>query len=668
MLPNDRRPLPRRLPGGLTVALALLAVHGLAAGAFEWLWSNPLPHGNTVYDMTADDGLQVQVGDRGQLYSSHYDYFWRAHETGTRRSLRGVCFFGNQVLVCGQEGLILGADRDDLDHWTLTDLGTTDWLEGIASGAGMALAVGDNGALYRSTDGVQWTRAPLPTSEWLRSIAFGTPGWVIVGENGALLFSADGVNWSLRSSRTTEHLNRVAWTGSRFVAVGNAGVVITSLDGRSWTRVGNSGAQGDLFTVSGNGSTILIGGAGELRILDTLVWRDQIGGGQDFPAPSWTYYASTWDGNAFTVAGRIGMTLDGFKTNVLANFSWFEHEESPRFWLWDVCRREADGLYVAVGDLGTILSSPDGLRWTQEAPPPEAASRVLLGVAARDDRFVVVGTQGTILTSTDAVSWTAATSPSTNDLQGVTVWNGRFHVAGGGGEILTSADGLNWSVAARPVPTLLSGLAALPERLVAVGDQGVLLTSEDGVQWTPHPLATTNWLYKVRALPTGAIAVGDAGTLLTSPDGLTWTAVTVPTDEWLTDVAALGSDLVAVGTGGTVLRSADSVNWEPETAITREALFGAAGTEDQLVVVGVEGIILRAQRRPLRLVSFKHTGGTNTVLYSARPGATVETLRSTDLNTWETVGASEVLDHTGTLLFQSATNGAPAAFFRGRLP
>lgn len=669
MSANDcHLPRHRKRLRPLALLLTLAAAPHLSAAGLEWLWSNPLPHGNNVYDMAAADGLQVQVGDRGRVYSSRSDLSWRTHLTGTTRSLRGVCFLGNQVLVCGQEGLILSADRDDLDQWELIELGTTDWLEGIASGAGLVFAVGDNGALYRSTDGREWTRVPLPTSQWLRGVAYGTPGWVLVGENGTLLSSFNGLNWSLRASPVTEHLNRVAWVGSRFVAVGNAGVVLTSIDGRLWTRLGNVGAEGDLFTVCGDGTSVLVGGAGELRVLDTLVWRDQIGGGQELPAPAWTYYASVWDGAVFTVAGRVGMTLDGFKTNLLADFSWFEHEASPRFWLWDVCRREADGLYVAVGDLGTILTSPDGLRWTQEAPPAETADRVLLGVGARADRFVVVGTQGTILTSTDAVNWTAATSPTTNDLQGVTVWNGRFYVAGGGGEILSSLDGTAWSITARPVQTLLSGLAALPERLIAVGDRGVLLTSSDGTQWTPQDLSTTNWIYKVRAVPTGAVAVGEGGLLLRSPDGLRWTNVGVPTDEWLTDVAALGSELVSVGTGGTALRSTDGEHWQSAPPITREALFGAVGGKDQLVVVGVEGIILRAQRSPLRVVSFKHTEGTNTLLYSTRPGSAVETLRSLDLESWETVGTMEALDHTGTLFFQTATNGAPAAFLRGRLP
>ena len=52
-------------------------------------------------------------------------------------------------------------------------------------------------------------------------------------------------------------------------------------------------------------------------------------------------------------------------------------------------------------------------------------------------RFVAVGEDGTILTSPDGVSWTRRTSGTSNRLEGVAYGNGLF-VAVGGGTILTS--------------------------------------------------------------------------------------------------------------------------------------------------------------------------------------------------------------------------------------
>jgi hypothetical protein len=54
-----------------------------------------------------------------------------------------------------------------------------------------------------------------------------------------------------------------------------------------------------------------------------------------------------------------------------------------------------NGLFVAVGEGGTILTSPDGVSWTQRTSPEKSD---LLSVAYRNGRFVAVG-GGTILTS-----------------------------------------------------------------------------------------------------------------------------------------------------------------------------------------------------------------------------------------------------------------------------
>jgi len=52
--------------------------------------------------------------------------------------------------------------------------------------------------------------------------------------------------------------------------------------------------------------------------------------------------------------------------------------------------------------------------------------------------FVAVGDWGTILTSPDGVKWTKRTSGTKSDLHGVTYGNGIFVAVGGVGTILTS--------------------------------------------------------------------------------------------------------------------------------------------------------------------------------------------------------------------------------------
>ena len=65
-------------------------------------------------------------------------------------------------------------------------------------------------------------------------------------------------------------------------------------------------------------------------------------------------------------------------------------------------------------------------------------SSSLMGVAYGNGRFVAVGRRGTILTSSDGVSWTERSSGTSQDLHGVTYGNGLFVAVGSGGTILTS--------------------------------------------------------------------------------------------------------------------------------------------------------------------------------------------------------------------------------------
>src|SRR3972149_4306042 len=68
------------------------------------------------------------------------------------------------------------------------------------------------------------------------------------------------------------------------------------------------------------------------------------------------------------------------------------------------------GLYVAVGDHGTVLTSPDATAWTSET---SGTTNNLWGIAWDDAQYVAVGDGGTVLTSPDAATWTDRTSATT---------------------------------------------------------------------------------------------------------------------------------------------------------------------------------------------------------------------------------------------------------------
>ena len=84
-------------------------------------------------------------------------------------------------------------------------------------------------------------------------------------------------------------------------------------------------------------------------------------------------------------------------------------------------------------------------------------------------RFVAAGDEGTILTSPDGTSWTqrvSGTAFSLNDLS----WNGKGYIAvGQGGAVLTSADGAAWTALESRTRDYLLSVAWTGSRYVAMG-------------------------------------------------------------------------------------------------------------------------------------------------------------------------------------------------------
>jgi hypothetical protein len=668
-----------------------------------WSWSNPYPHGNNIIDIASNGQLWVQVAELGQMYSSTNWLLWTPVPTPTTNDLRAVTFFNNQIVVSGASGTILsGSSTSSL---ALINLGTTDWLEGVAASPKLVVVVGDNGAIYTSSDALNWQRQPQAFTDWLRSAAYGNPGgldtFVAVGEAGFVATSHDGTHWQAQSSLTSADLNRVCWFSGQFWALGDSGVAFTSSAGTQWQAV-SSGATNTLNAFAGIDSMRLLAGDSEVRFKSGRnAWSNELDPTKPYPPPTWTYLSASTTTNvpastnntdvssAFLLCGRTGMMAEGLISTNSSTNAWFVPSNSVWNWLWDV--KHFPNLYLAVGDIATILSSPDGLAWTPELPPDSATNSIFLGVGGNTNMAVAVGSAGTIITSANSfksvvttnadgslstnqvstlgIFWQGVQPPlTTQDLQGVTVFGNTFVVSGGSGIILTSPDGAAWTAHSTPTSNFLSSLEAFPGGLVAVGKAGTILTSPTGSTWALHSLQTTNWIYRVRYLNGKLIAVGQNGMILTSADGVSWTFQNSGTAAWLNDVQYLSNTYFAVGNQGTVLTSPDALNWTPRGIITGKSIFGAANDGAMLVVVGIEGIILRSQIVPIdltvRFVNFPSSPGQNSFLFSGYPGEQFTLDRSTNVPSW-TTGPLLQIGTSGTLPYSDGQTNSPfRQFFR----
>ena len=188
---------------------------------------------------------------------------------------------------------------------------------------------------------------------------------------------------------------------------------------------------------------------------------------------------------------------------------------------------KAGGLFVTVGDEGTILSSPNGYTWTSRK---SGTSTELHGVTHGNGLFVTVGLLGTILTSPDGTSWNQSNNKEPIMLLDVTYGNDLF-VAVGQSPILTSSDGTSWTRRSSGTSKSLYGVTYGNGIFVTVGWSGTILTSSDGILWTKRNSRTEKYLKDIFYGKGLFVTVGQSGIILTSRDGTTWTERTSGTSK-----------------------------------------------------------------------------------------------------------------------------------------
>jgi hypothetical protein len=650
----------------LLLVVALPSLHAIILPPI-WRWSNPTPLGATIYNTAYINGTYVLVGECGQIFTSGDAQTWAPCESGTSLALRAVTLFGGRVVITGENGTILASD--DLVNFYSSSANTTDWLEGVAASPSVVVAAGDNGAIYVSTNAVSWQRMAVSfTNIWLSGIAYGSNTFVVVGENGFVATSQNGTTWTPQTSGASTYLNWVAWLDNQFLATGEGGAVFTSPNGTTWQAI-TTGATNSLYAAAGTTNSQLVAGNLELRLKDTGGWSNQISSTLSSPAPSWPYYCAAWDTAGYLVAGLSGMMTENYLTN--GPSQWYTETNSIRVWLWALARTPAS--YIAVGNLGTILSSPNGIDWEVELTPTSATNSVLLGVGGSTNFFLIAGSQGTVLWATNTFLWNAlGSSPTTNDLQGVCFDGYRFLLCGGNGTILASPDGTNWTQRTTPTTAFLMSMDNYPGGLVAVGDQGVILTSANSTNWTAQTSGTTNWFSQVRYLNGLLMAVGENGTILVSTNGANWAARTSGVSAWLNAIDCVDGVWFIAGNQGTVLISTDTTNWVSSGTITKKSLYGLVIYQGQLVTVGAEGVIIRSQlipaTTPVTINQYSRVSGDDIFLFTGQPDQEFYLNASTNLSTWSQGTLLDFLDSSGTLLYttEGSTN-APQEFFRTSL-
>jgi hypothetical protein len=250
----------------------------------------------------------------------------------------------------------------------------------------------------------------------------------------------------------------------------------------------------------------------------------------------------------------------------------------------------AAGVYVAVGDGGTILTSTDTIAWV---PRLSGITNRLNSVRYGNSGFVAVGegapqAPSSILKSVDGVNWIRCTSPVTNVLNAVCHISGRYVAVGSSGMVVTSTNATDWDSVSTGAPYDLNGVDGTTnyDTFTAVGDYGLILTSPDGFAWTGR---FSGLFGRLNAVFGSSLVVGDSGTVAISyNNGVTWTKISSGTTANLYAIADGGGRLV--GAGGVYLIEMNSL-WVSETSSTTNDLRGVLYANGNFLAVGDEGTV-----------------------------------------------------------------------------
>ncbi|HTL15817.1 MAG TPA: hypothetical protein VL793_01200, partial [Patescibacteria group bacterium] len=259
------------------------------------------------------------------------------------------------------------------------------------------------------------------------------------------------------------------------------------------------------------------------------------------------------------------------------------------------------GLFVAVGDSGVILTSFDGQKWEtpvwqfNETP----TLNNLYAVAAGDMGFLAGGETEALVGSVDGFEWKSLDVFMPSGIRHDFTYAfdfGQKMVAGGpgliasvqftangesgGGRVVSEylADAVNDNGAIvgvgkgealltdsgpfiQPDALHLNGIAASLDLAVAVGRFGSILISSNALDWAPIESGVTDDLNSAAYASGMFVVVGNASTILSSTNGLDWRAQQIHPIGNLSQVTFGGGWFVASAGSNPVAISADGLDW-----------------------------------------------------------------------------------------------------------
>lgn len=503
----------------IVLGLGLGSVPALAlqsTGDGSWVWQNPLPEGNTIWDISCPgpDTCVAVEGAGGVLRSTDSGATWTWTASGAKILYSVSCF----------------------------DLTT-------------CYAVGDNGAIVKTTNGTTWTTQSSGTTALLHDVSCPSASTCFaVGLGASLRTTNGGTTWTFLTGGAGNGVSCPTTTVC-YSVIPNGTISGTTDGGTTWT-VHNSGSPNEYFiNVSCPATTTCFAVSGQGNIFQTsdggTTWHNQVTPGS-YPFLYSVSCVSTL--SCFATGGGVILSTSNGGTTWMStsNFTWGLVAIS-------CAPAPATTCYAAGGSNLVIRTTDGGTTWSHLRPT--GLTQYLSGVSCPSSHTCfTVGQAGTIMATTNGGStWSTQTFATTEWLRTVSCPDvSTCFAAGTNGLIIgTSNGGTSWAQKASIAGNIFfTGISCpSPSQCTAVGSAGnIRATTNGGTTWVAQTSNTTQSLWSISCTSSQVChAVGDAGTILaTGNGGTTWTAQTSGTTGSLNSITCpTVSTCYVVGAGTT---------------------------------------------------------------------------------------------------------------------
>lgn len=274
----------------------------------------------------------------------------------------------------------------------------------VTYGAGVYVAVGQNGNVYSSSGGSTWSVRSSGTTRHLYKVYYASTAalFIAVGENGTVITSPDGITWTTRSIGYSYCLYDVVQGSlsgtSYFVVVGQTGsaydgtttpaiLYSTAITNPAWTQstipsniqktIDGIGYANDRFLVTGHNSSGNITLGYSSTLTSWSVASGSYGGTNNVTVSGVTVYGGIF--YVTTIVDRVFLRWDPATPGTVTDYTYtaFTGDANPPTQTWS---GKAPAVFTAMSSNGTLVGSngfmaiPNGSYWTIKCPGYEWTS------------------------------------------------------------------------------------------------------------------------------------------------------------------------------------------------------------------------------------------------------------------------------------------------------